>query len=169
MVVELPIVTPFTKVLEADVHTFPLARFICAKTVPEVGEMVSVESLAVTELTPEVIVWQPKTPEAHVSAEDAELQVERPKPLSKVPNRFVVEAFVEKKFVVVAEVPVARVKRRFVKLARVEKRLVVVALVPVALPKLKLAKKGVPVAETLRALLPVKNQFVGKVVVPVPP
>lgn len=89
------------------------------------------------------IVLQLKIPPDQIRALDAPLQVVRLKPFIEVPNRFVVEALVAKKLVVVAEVPVAEPKMRLVILPFVPnklvlKKLVLVALVIVAKIPLKL-------------------------------
>lgn len=63
----------------------------------------------VVEAVLSVMVLQPKTPEAQVTAFDALLQLLNPKPFIFVPNRLVVEAVVENIDVVVADVPVALV------------------------------------------------------------
>jgi hypothetical protein len=51
VVVELPIVTPPTKVVEAAVQTLELLRLSEAMTLPVVGEMVRVPSTLATEVT----------------------------------------------------------------------------------------------------------------------
>lgn len=77
-------------------------------------------------------VLHPKIPAFHVSALFAVLHVVSPAPLKFVVKRFVEDAVVAKKFVVVAEVPVAFMKVKFWRVDEPVARMFAVARVPLS-------------------------------------